>query len=372
MSRSCSRPAMRPPSYGRRPDRFPELFLTGYPPEDLVLKPAFQRRHAARARGSPGESAVGPGPAVLVGYAGRTRRVLYNAGRACWTSGGGRCRPLQGRSAELRRLRREARVRGRAAAGPDHVPRRAPRRADLRGHLEPDDVVEMPGRNRAPRSCSSPNGSPFDATRARSSGRTSRSRASPRAACRWSISTRSAVRTSWCSTARRSCSTPTAALAVQLPRLAEARRCITQWTRTADGWRCAAGPLDRVAEGDEGRAMQPACSASATTSTRTASPACVLGLSGGIDSALVRRDGGRRAGRRARALRDAALPLTPSQRHRSTTPQACAKALGIALRHRADRSPRSRHPRRRSPISSRAAHRDITEENIQAASAARS
>ena len=43
------------------------------------------------------------------------------------------------------------------------------------------------------------------------------SSASPRPACRSSTSTRSAARTSWCSTAARSCWTPTAALKAQLP-----------------------------------------------------------------------------------------------------------------------------------------------------------
>ena len=57
-------------------------------------------------------------------------------------------------------------------------------------------------------------------------------------------------------------------------------------------------------------------------------PGVVLGLSGGIDSALVRGDGGRRAGRRARALRHAALPLHLATK-RSTMPPTCAKALGV-------------------------------------------
>ena len=46
--------------------------------------------------------------------------------------------------------------------------------------------------------------------------------------------------------------------------------------------------------GDDGRAC-------ATMSTATAFPACILGLSGGIDSALVGRGRGRCAGRRTRS-----------------------------------------------------------------------
>jgi NAD+ synthase len=44
---------------------FPELFLAGYPPEDLVLKPAFQAACRAAVEGLARESATGP--ALLVG-----------------------------------------------------------------------------------------------------------------------------------------------------------------------------------------------------------------------------------------------------------------------------------------------------------------
>jgi NAD+ synthase len=45
---------------------FPELFLSGYPPEDLVLKPAFRRACREAAVGFAADTADG-GPAVLVG-----------------------------------------------------------------------------------------------------------------------------------------------------------------------------------------------------------------------------------------------------------------------------------------------------------------
>ena len=44
---------------------FPELFLAGYPPEDLVLKPAFQAACRAAVEALARESANGP--ALLVG-----------------------------------------------------------------------------------------------------------------------------------------------------------------------------------------------------------------------------------------------------------------------------------------------------------------
>src|SRR5208283_5206482 len=44
----------------------PELYLSGYPPEDLVLKPAFQEACRAAVEELARETADG-GPAVLVG-----------------------------------------------------------------------------------------------------------------------------------------------------------------------------------------------------------------------------------------------------------------------------------------------------------------
>src|SRR3989304_1337601 len=56
---------------------FPELFITGYPPEDLVLKPAFQA--AARARVERLAAQLGPGPAVLTGTIWPEGGKVYNA-----------------------------------------------------------------------------------------------------------------------------------------------------------------------------------------------------------------------------------------------------------------------------------------------------
>ncbi len=56
---------------------YPELFVTGYPPEDLVLKPAFQQ--AARAKVEALAASLGPGPGVLVGTIWPEDGKLYNA-----------------------------------------------------------------------------------------------------------------------------------------------------------------------------------------------------------------------------------------------------------------------------------------------------
>src|SRR4051812_36970430 len=56
---------------------FPELFLAGYPPEDLVLKPAFQAACRAAVEALARESASGP--AILVGTPWVDNAKLYNA-----------------------------------------------------------------------------------------------------------------------------------------------------------------------------------------------------------------------------------------------------------------------------------------------------
>ncbi len=112
---------------------FSELFICGYPPEDLVLKPALQAACRAKVEELARETADG-GPAMLIGTPWVEDGKLYNA--YCLLDGGAhRGGAPQGRSAELRRVRREARVRARADAGAGEFPRRAARRADLRGYL---------------------------------------------------------------------------------------------------------------------------------------------------------------------------------------------------------------------------------------------
>ncbi len=55
----------------------PELFLTGYPPEDLVLKPAFQ--DASRAAAETLAAELGSGPAVVLGAVWPDGGKVYNA-----------------------------------------------------------------------------------------------------------------------------------------------------------------------------------------------------------------------------------------------------------------------------------------------------
>src|SRR5258708_38462367 len=56
----------------------PELFLSGYPPEDLVLRPAFQAACRAKIEELARETADG-GPALLIGTPWLEEGKLYNA-----------------------------------------------------------------------------------------------------------------------------------------------------------------------------------------------------------------------------------------------------------------------------------------------------
>ncbi len=137
----------------------PELSLTGYPPEDLVLRPAFVESAAAALRELERES-------TIPGVTGPRRRppVVVTRGRAQ------RRRARQRRPVELRFKHElpnygvfdEKRV---FAPGPlpdaRLVSRRATGPAGLRGHLV-RRRHRPPGAAAARTCCSSPNGSPFE------------------------------------------------------------------------------------------------------------------------------------------------------------------------------------------------------------------
>ena len=109
---------------------FPELALSGYPPEDLLLKEHFLRANAEALT----ELATGvEGIVAIVGFPERTEDV-FNCGRGDRR----RRRPHdlpQDAPVELRRGRRRALFPGRTRRGGDR-PRRRPDRADrVRGHV---------------------------------------------------------------------------------------------------------------------------------------------------------------------------------------------------------------------------------------------
>src|SRR5258706_14223998 len=95
---------------------FPELFIAGYPPEDLGLNPAFQSACRSAIEELARETADG-GPAMLVGSPWVDDGKLYNA---CALLDGGRVagRPVNGQPPNLRAFGGKRGFTRRAAAWP--------------------------------------------------------------------------------------------------------------------------------------------------------------------------------------------------------------------------------------------------------------
>jgi len=115
------------------------------------------------------------------------------------------------------------------------------------------------------------------------------------------------------------------ALAVQLPAWEEAV-VVTEWTRGADGWQCAPG-MKAVLEEREAAAYQACMLGLRDYVAKNGFPGVVLGLSGGVDSALVAAMSADALGpERVHALM---LPYKFTSEASLSDAAACAKALGI-------------------------------------------
>jgi NAD+ synthase len=149
-------------------------------------------------------------------------------------------------------------------------------------------------------------------------------------------------------------------LAVQLPafRPMVAR---TVWERTEKGWRCVEGPLEVVEEGDEGD--YSACVLGLRDYVENNRfPGVVLGLSGGIDSALCAAMAVDALG--SSRVHAVMLPYRFTSNESLSDAAACAKALGI----RYDIVPIAEPVEGAERALARMFEgkgRDITEENIQ-------
>ncbi len=258
---------------------FSELFLTGYPPEDLVLKPAFQA--ASRAALDDLAATIGPGPAVLVGTIWPENGNLYNAVALL----------DDGKIAAVRTkvdlpnygVFDEKRV---FAAGP------LPGPISFRGvrigvpiceDIWTEEVCECLAETGA-EILISPNGSPFDWKKPD---------------VRMNVAVARVTETglpliylnqiggqdelvfdgaSFILNADRS-------LAAQLPAWREAI-VLTRWSRTNGKWHCAKAAVEPIPE-TEASAYQACVLGLADYVNKNGFPGVVLGLSGGIDSALV-------------------------------------------------------------------------------------
>lgn len=298
---------------------FPELFVTGYPPEDLVLKPAFV--DAAKSSVEQFAASLDEGPAVLTGTIWPQEGKVYNAVVL-----------IDNGAVEAVRFKvdlpnygvfDEKRV---FASGPMPGP------VNVRGvriglpiceDIWGPDVVECLAETGA-EILVSPNGSPFDwkkpdvrmnivVSRVVESGL-------PLAYINLVGGQDELVfdGASFVLNADNS-------LAVQLPAWDEAL-VVTTWQRAGDIWRCVAGECAAL-ETDAAAAYRACVLGLRDYVNKSGFPGVLLGLSGGIDSALVAAMAVDALGlARVRAVM---LPYRYTSRESLRDAEACAKALGI-------------------------------------------
>jgi len=298
---------------------FPELFITGYPPEDLVLKPAFQL--AARRRLEALASVLGAGPAVLTGTVWPEDGMVYNAVAL-----------LEGGKVAAVRFKvdlpnygvfDEKRVFAQGALpGPidfHGVPLGVPICEDIWG----PDVTECMAECGA-EMLITPNGSPFDWTKpdVRMNKAVARSTETglPLIYVNQVGGQDELVfdGASFVLNADRS-------LAVQLPAWEETV-VVTEWRKTAAGWVCEPGMCATI-EGGDASAYQACLFGLRDYVEKTGFPGVILGLSGGIDSALVAALSVDALGpQRVRAVM---MPYRYTSEASVHDAAACAKALGL-------------------------------------------
>jgi len=262
----------------------PELFIAGYPPEDLVLKPAFQAACRAAVEALAKETADG-GPAMLIGTPWVEEGRLYNA---CALLDGGRIAALRfkanlpnyGVFDEKRLFERGP------AAGPitiRGVRVGVPICEDiwLEESEDYENVVECLAETGA-EIVLVPNGSPY----ARDKGDMRLSIAVARVTESGlplvylnQVGGQDELLFDGASFALNA----DFSVAAQLPAFEEHITTL-RWTRSVEGWRCV-GPIAQVPEGD--KADYAACVLGLRDYvTKNGFPGVLLGISGGIDSAL--------------------------------------------------------------------------------------
>jgi NAD+ synthase len=339
----------------------PELFLSGYPPEDLVLKPAFQAACRAKVEELARETAGG-GPALLIGTPWLEERKLYNA----------YCLLDRGVIAAVRRkvnlpnygVFDERRV---FAPGPPPGP------VNFRGVRigipicediwtewgDYEDVVECLAETGAELMIV-PNGSPYW-----------RDKEDVRLNLAVARVTESAVPliyinqvggqdelvfdgASFALHADR-------ALAFQLPAFREVVSTV-RWERSGNGWRCVDGVIVAAEEGD--KADYFACMLGLRDYVnKNGFKGVVLGLSGGVDSALVAALAADALG--AERVRCVMLPYRYTSQQSLDDAAQVAKALGVPYDVVPIESAVLGLEKALAPVFA-GQPRDVTEENLQA------
>ena len=258
---------------------FTELFICGYPPEDLVLKPAFRAAARAEIESLAKETGDG-GPAVLIGTPWEENGEVYNA--VALLDGGEISAIRYKNDLPNYDVFDEKRV---FSAGPLPGPVNfrgvrigVPVCEDIWGEEVCECLVET-----GAEILLVPNGSPY--TSGKMDVRTNQAAARV---------TENAVPLAYVNQVGGQDElvfdgasfvlNKDSSLAVQLPAWEEALL-LTEWVRDGDSWRCEPGELAAVEEGDA--ANYAACVLGLRDYVnKNGFPGVVLGLSGGIDSAV--------------------------------------------------------------------------------------
>jgi NAD+ synthase len=304
---------------------FSELFIAGYPPEDLVLKPAFQAACRAAVEAIAHDTADG-GPAVLMGTPWVEEGRLYNA--YALVAGG-----------EVEAIRYKVNLPNYGvfdekrvfASGP------VPGPVSFRGVRlglpicedtwtdwgDYENVVECLAETGA-ELIIVPNGSPYWRDKAEVRLNVTVARVTEAGLPLLYINQVGGQDelvfdgASFALNADRS-------IAFQLPAFEEAVL-ITHWTRTESGWRCAGGPIARSEELDE--ADYTACMLGLRDYVdKNRFRGVVIGLSGGVDSALCAALAVDAIG--AERVRCVMLPYRYTSQESLDDAQAIARALGV-------------------------------------------
>jgi NAD+ synthase len=334
---------------------FPELFVTGYPPEDLVLKPAFQQ--AARKSVETLAERMGPGPAVLTGTVWPEGDKVYNAVALLDEGGISAVRfkvdlPNYGVFDEKRIF------------DPGPLPGPLSFRGVRLGvpiceDIWTDEVTECLAETGA-EIIVVPNGSPFDWKKPD---------------VRMNVAVARVTETglpliyvnqvggqdelvfdgaSFVLNSDRS-------LAAQMPPWEEGL-VVTEWTREADGWQCAPGQIAPIKD-DDGAAYRACVLGVRDYVEKNKFPGVLLGLSGGVDSALVAAMAVDALG--PDAVHAVMMPYRFTSNESITDATACAKTLGVRLDTVPIAESVEAFERMLAPLFEGRA-RDATEENLQA------
>jgi NAD+ synthase len=334
----------------------PELFLSGYPPEDLVLKPALQAACRAKVEELARETADG-GPALLIGTPWVEDGKLHNA--YCLLAGG---------LIAALRFKVDLPNYGVFDEKRVFVPGPVPGPINFHGirlgipiceDIWGAEVVECLAETGA-ELLVVPNGSPYwrDKDEVRLNIAVARVTESDLPIIYVNqVGGQDELVFDGASFGLHS----DRSLAFQLPAFRETVKTL-HWQRTGNGWRCIGGPIEAVEEGD--RADYCACMLGLRDYVnKNGFKGVVLGLSGGIDSALVAALAVDALG--AERVRSVMLPYRFTARESLDDAARAAKALDVRYDVVPIESAVSGLEQALAPLF-KGQPRDVTEENLQA------